>query len=80
MDFKKRKEEESANLKSMGICLIATALLIGLVVYFLPLDPSNYWLSEDGKQGFYALCSLFFFFGLYCLGAIWRRRHFHENQ
>lgn len=74
--MEKRIEEQLSRLKRMGCTFIAFAIFVSGLTYFLPYDEKNYWLSFDGKQGFYVLSALFFFLGLYCLGAIWRRRHF----
>jgi hypothetical protein len=60
----------------MGWAFVGLALTVTGITYFLPNNEAIYWLSADGKQGFYVLSAFFFFLGLYCLGAIWRRRNF----
>lgn len=76
MTVNRRTVEELARLKKMGWALLTFALATTAVVYCLPDNDSIYWLSSDGKEGFYVLSAFFAFLGLYCLGAIWRRRHF----
>lgn len=76
MNLEQRMQEEVARLKRMGWCLLGLAALTIGTTYFLPTDENNYWVSSEGKQGFYVLSVLFIFLGLYCLGAVWRRRHF----
>lgn len=71
-----RMQQEILQLKKAGWGFLIMACLCTLVVFFLPEDPSNYWLSHEGKLGFYVLSSLFAFFGFYCLGATWRRKNF----
>lgn len=71
-----RIQQEIQQLKKAGRGFIIMAIFCSLTVFLLPEDPSNYWLSSDGKLGFYVLSSLFAFFGFYCLGATWRRKHF----
>jgi hypothetical protein len=62
-------------LKRMGWTFLGLAAATA-AVYFLPNDESNYWLSSSGKEGFYIFSAFFVSLGLYCLGAIWRRRNF----
>ncbi|MFI0435395.1 MAG: hypothetical protein ACH350_06690 [Parachlamydiaceae bacterium] len=74
--MKHRIEAQLTRLKRMGSTLIAFAIATSFIIYFLPNSEANYWLSKEGKQGFYVLSAFFFFLGFYCLGAIWRRKHF----
>ena len=60
----------------MGWTFIVLAAITCAIVYLLPNNQTNYWLSHDGKQGFYVLSAFLAFLGLYCLGAIWRKKHF----
>lgn len=76
MSLEKRVQEQISRLRKMGWTLLGLAVLSSGITYFLPHDETNYWLSYDGKQGMYVLSAFFFFLGLYCLGAIWRRRSF----
>lgn len=75
MSLEKRVQEQQIRLRKMGWSLLSLATLCSAIVYYLPQDETNYWLSSTGKQGFYVLSLFFIFLGLYCLGAIWRRRH-----
>lgn len=74
--MEKRLEEHRSRLKKMGWTFIAFAIVVSGITYLIPNNETIYWLSHDGKQGFYVLSSLFFFLGFYCLGAIWRGRNF----
>lgn len=76
MSFEKRVQEQQTRLRTMGWSLLSLAALCSSITYYLPYDETNYWLSSTGKQGFYVLSLFFIFLGLYCLGALWRRRHF----
>lgn len=76
MTIEKRVKEEISRLKKMGYTLLGLASFVILLTYLSPLDETNYWFSRNGKDGFYILSSLFIFLGLYCLGAVWRRKHF----
>lgn len=67
-----RTKEEAGRLKAMGWTLIGIALITTGAVFFLPGDESTYWLSTDGKNGFYTLSLLFAFLGVFCLGAVSR--------
>jgi predicted MFS family arabinose efflux permease len=69
------KRQQAQQLKKMGWTFIVMAALVVAVTYLLPELESNYWLSASGKKGFYVLSALFAFLGLYCLGAIWRRKN-----
>ena len=75
MTVEKQQMEQLNRLKRMGWAFFGLAAAAALT-YFLPDDESNYWLSSGGKEGFYVLSALFVFLGLYCLGAVWRRRNF----
>lgn len=72
----KRVKEHLERLKRMGVGFFCLAVLFSLTAYLLPNDETIYWLSSRNKEGIYALSALFVFFGLYCLGARWRKRHF----
>ncbi len=74
--LEKRVKEQLNRLKKMGWILIGLAATFSGSAYILPHDETSYWLSSAGKEGFYVLSTFFFFLGLYCLGAIWRRRNF----
>lgn len=76
MKTQHHEKEQLDRLRIMGWTFLGLAATASLITYLLPSDESNYWLSIDGKQGFYVLSGLFVFLGLYCLGAIWRRRNF----
>jgi len=76
MEPRKHLVAHLARLKRMGIVLIALAFFFSLGVYLLPTDESNYWFSSNNKEGVYVLSAFFCFLGFYCLGAIWRKRHF----
>lgn len=76
MDLEKRRREQFIRLKKMGWSLLVLAIAVSGIVYLLPYDESNYWLSREGKEGFYVLSAFFIFLGLYCLGAVWRRQNF----
>ena len=71
----KRIAEQIAQLKRMGWSLIIMATTVTIINALLPHQEDSYWLSNEGKQGFYTLSGLFFFLGLYCFGALWRRRN-----
>lgn len=71
-----RAREHLSRLRTMGIGFIILAIVFSLTVYILPTDESNYWLSSINKEGVYVISAFFAFLGLYCLGALWRRRNF----
>ncbi len=76
MSLEKRVQEQADRLTRMGKVLLGLAIICSGTAYLLPHDESNYWLSANGKEGMYVLSMLFVFLGLYCLGAVWRRRSF----
>ena len=71
-----RDKQEILRLKKMGWAFLILAIVTTGTAYALPDNQSIYWLSADGKQGFYVLSAFFAFLGFYCLGAIWRRRNY----
>lgn len=70
MNLDHKKIEHIKRLKKLGWTFILLGLFCSIVIYFLPNDQTNYWLSHDGKQGFYVISILFGFLGIYCLKAI----------
>ena len=76
MGLEKRVKEQVDRLRRMAWSFLILAAVISGSVYLLPTNEATYWLSINGKEGFYILSALFVFFGIYCFGAIWRRRHF----
>jgi len=76
MHLPKHLQEHLAQLKKMGFILIGLALFFSLTAYFLPTDETLFWLTKTSKKGVYVISIFFCFLGLYCLGAIWRKRHF----
>lgn len=78
MGHEKRIQEQSHRLKQMGCVFLLLAAIVVITTYFLPNHEGNYWLSANGKKGFYVLSGFFVFLGFYCLGAIWRRKSFLE--
>lgn len=76
MGLEKQEQEQLVRLKKMGWTFLTLAAVVVLMTYCLPNDELNYWLSREGKRGFYVLSGLFVFFGCYCLGAIRRRKSF----
>lgn len=76
MNIKNRVQEQVTRLKKMGGTFLALAALFAGTTYFLPADQTTYWLSVEGKEGFYVLSTFFVFLGLYCFGAVWRRQNF----
>lgn len=76
MDIEKRLREESGRLRKMGWNFLGLATLFSTIAYFSPDDETSYWLSVDGKEGFYVLSAFLVFLGFYCFGAIWRRQNF----
>ena len=70
------KFELTKGLKRMGWTFIALGALTSAIIFFMPSISTNYWLSPEGKQGFYVLSGFLVFLGLYCLGAIWRKKHY----
>jgi uncharacterized membrane protein len=74
--MQKFAKNDVKRLKVMGWALISIAAVISLTAFLIPTSEMNFWISAKGKEGFYALSGLFAFFGLYCLGATWRRQHF----
>ena len=76
MSLEQLRKAHLFRLKKMGISLIGLAVCFSLLAYFLPTDETNYWLSSDNKEGVYVLSTFFCFLGIYCLGAIWRKRTF----
>jgi Na+/proline symporter len=76
MSLERQRREQIDRLRKMGWTFLGLAAFISGVVYFLPRNETIYWLSANGKEGFYVLSAFFVFLGLYCLGAIWRRRNF----
>lgn len=76
MTSEKLLREQLSRLRKMGWAFLGLAAAASVTAYFLPHNESNYWLSSSGKEGFYVLSLLFVLLGLYCLGAIWRRRNF----
>lgn len=76
MTLEKRIQEELSRLKKMGWVFLIIAIVVSLGTYLLPDNQSIYWLSTDGKKGFYVLSAFFIFLGFYCWGAIWRKRTF----
>lgn len=71
-----RSKEELRRLRKMGWAFLILAIATSGASYASPDNESIYWLSSDGKEGFYVLSAFFAFLGLYCLGAIWRRRNY----
>lgn len=76
MTLQKRVQEQLNRLKKMGWAFLIIAITASAAAYFLPDNPSNYWLSANGKKGFYVLSTFFAFLGFYCWGAVWRKRTF----
>ncbi len=76
MQPEKRMQEQAGRLKFMGWIFIGLALFCSTCAYFIPTNEAIFLLSSRNKEGVYVLSGFFFFLGLYCLGAIWRRRHF----
>jgi hypothetical protein len=76
MSFEKYTREHIRRLRTMGLVFILLGTLCSATTYYLPLNETTYWLSREGKEGFYVLSAFFCFLGLYCLGSIWRKRHF----
>ncbi len=76
MSLEKRVKAQVNRLRKMAWSFLILAAVISGSVYLLPANETSYWLSIKGKEGFYILSSLFFFFGFYCFGAIWRRQNF----
>lgn len=76
MNFKRITEARLKRFAIMGWFMILFAAVCSFSAYFSPSNESNYWLSREGKEGFYVLSLLFVFLGCYCLGAIWRERRY----
>ncbi len=76
MTINERTREEIIRLKKMGWAFLILAIVTTAVAFALPVNETNYWLSSDGKKGFYVLSAFFAFLGLFCLGSIWRRDQF----
>lgn len=76
MSLEKRIEEEALRLKTMGWAFLLLAAFACSFVYLLPDSDAFYLLSVEGKKGFYVLSAFFGFLGVYCLGAVWRRRNY----
>ncbi len=76
MSLEKRVQEQLSRLKKTGWAFLILATVFSGTAFLLPTNEMNYWLSSNGKEGFYVLSAFFVFLGLYCFGAIWRRRHF----
>jgi uncharacterized membrane protein YkgB len=76
MTLRKRHQEQTTRLQVMGWTLIGFAFICSACAYFIPTDETIFWLSSANKEGIYALSGFFTFLGFYCLGAIWRKRHF----
>lgn len=68
--------EEHQRIRKMGWTFLILAAISIAIPYFTPTNESNYWLSTDGKEGFFALSGLFIALGLYSLGSVWRRKYF----
>lgn len=75
--WKKRLNQDFIRqLKTMGWALIGLAAAFTLLAYLTPTNETSYWFSSRNKEGIYAISSLFVFLGIYCLGAVWRRKYF----
>lgn len=69
-------QAHTKRLKMMGWTFIGLASFFSGCAYSLPNSLMKTWIPSYSQEGVFAISALLAFLGLYCLGAIWRKRYF----